>query len=309
MAYMAPKVRGVFTLDSKPEDKTTFSLAVDICFCTVAYCPATGHLGASRYVTHIGKGWKVCIWTFNPRGTLQLSFEIAGYNKGRVDSLAFSPDGRSLVANIMAGDLAGVTCPIDIVKTRNGGRRAEDGRLRFIPGNNRLVSSGFMDGKIRVWAPDNARGFRETQVLEEESVSPRDVGVSSLSLSSDGKWLAWVNHVATTIRIWAVDANEVWRLIQKMESRDNRLRIWSVAFSPGVGQLQLLAGCSEGAILSWVARDGGKLEPAPIRNGPLRDDTKPAVEELYFSPDGSYLATIDASKSLAVWKVGSVETT
>jgi WD40 repeat protein/tetratricopeptide (TPR) repeat protein/energy-coupling factor transporter ATP-binding protein EcfA2 len=218
-------------------------------------------------------------------------------NTGIVGTVAFSPDGRHLVAgfgslNLLSwGDRGEFPLLVYDVAARRVLRTLEGHRntcvsLTFSPDGSRMASAS-MDGTARTW---DVATWKELQVLQNPD-TPTDLGngrVYDVAFSPNGKLLAMASAEGHVI-LW--DA-ETGRPLQTLEGHANE--VWAVAFSPN--GLTLASGSIDNTVRLWnVAtwRELVRLDPKELLD----------VRSLTFSPDGNRLLSAGLRGSALVWSV------
>jgi WD40 repeat protein/predicted Ser/Thr protein kinase len=199
---------------------------------------------------------------------------------GRITSLAFSPDGATLVAAshergalvwdvatgreraVLRGHAKGVAC------------------VAFAPDGKTLATCGF-DPIATLWDPQNGR--------ERASLKGHERALVAVAFTPDGRTLATAG-IDKTIKLWDVATNQVRSTLP----------------SPGA-ELKALAVAPDGATLVSVARDEkvtlwdlatGKLR-ATLSNGKLG-----AVQSVAFARDGKTVAA-GGYQTVTVWDLAT----
>ena len=270
-----------------------------------------------------GKDGKVIVWrvesTEEPTGrtVLEIVNQPAFQGHGHwVISLAFSPDGESLVSGCADGTMArwdlksgqrlcrfvGHLASVEsIVFSPNGDHLAsvsgdhsikfwelETGEeLRHLPGHSdRLLSAAFSpDGKSLICG-----GFDRTIAVHNLSEEPMTLTghqsyVQTVAYSPDGKTLASAGDDHQII-LWDLDSGLRQQVILGHEER-----IWSLAFSPSGG---ILASASDDqSIILWDLETGGVRRKLVGHQG--------GVMKIAFNRGGSQLASGSKDNKVIVW--------
>ena len=216
--------------------------------------------------------------------TRKILWETGHPSRSRIDSVAFSPDGRMLAS----GDLDGN------VKLRDAKTGApfwagkHDGRvyaLAFSPDGMILASGvgrcGAGDVLIKLW---NA----ETGEVLHHSIAAHDDAVYTIAFSPDGKTLVSSGHKDRTIKMWDTKKGE---LLQTLSGHSDHVP--SVTFSPE-GKV-LASGSFDTTVNLWDVRTG-----ALIRT--LKGHSY-ALQAVAFSPDGKMLASASVDPIVMLWDV------
>lgn len=223
--------------------------------------------------------------------------------RAEVDSIAFSPDGRTLasagrvyVLNTDYSQSVESNGYVWLWDVRSGRQRASlpsSGSdtvtsLAFSPDGRTLVSISDIDdpssclhcSPILLW---DVRSHKQLA----QFASPRD-SVRSVAFSPDGHTLA-AAKADGTIRLWDVRTHGPGRPLHLSDAK-------SIAFNPD-GRI-LAAGSNDGTIQLWDVRQRQRL------GSPLQVQTS-AILSLAFSPDGHTLAAARDNGRVVLWDVRS----
>jgi WD40 repeat protein len=223
-----------------------------------------------------------------------------------VNSVAFSPDGRTLAAGTTGGtvllwDVADPASPAALPPPLSG--QDGVGPVAFSPDGRTLASgsdgSGFGEGP----AVGNIQLWDVTHPANPASLGPAVIAsgeVSSLAFSPDGRTLAsgsdgtYTNYGASTIQLW--DVTDPTRPAALGQSSTDALGFHSLAFSPRGHTLA--SGDVDGEVQLWNVSDPAR----PIALAHFYVDTSGFVS-VAFSPDGRTLASGDNSGQVRLWNV------
>jgi WD40 repeat protein len=196
-------------------------------------------------------------------------------HQGSVSSVAFSPDGKTIVSGssdrtVRLWDLQG-----NQIKVFHHDRKVKVWSVAFSPDDKTIVS-GSSDKTIRLW--DVANG-------EQLKVFHHDDQVWSVAFSPDGKTIV-SGSSDKTIRLWDVANGE-----QLMEFHHDDT-VWSVAFSPD--SKTIVSGSSDKTLRLWDVANGNQIMKFQ------HDDT---VLSVAFSPDGKTIVSGGADQTLRLWNL------
>ena len=201
-----------------------------------------------------------------------------GRHEGSVDTMRFTPDGRTLVTSgadgvLIVWDVAGG----EIRETLSGHAKGDVWGLDVSPDGRSLYSSG-NDERAFAWDLTGDRSLARPFALARPFVpDARDVSPRGLALSPDGRTLA-LGHSDG-----AVDFLDAQTLRRRRSLQALRGFVGAIAYSPD-GRLLAVAG-QHGQVTLWDART---LRPA----GELSGLSTPVLT-LAFSPDGRRLAVAE----------------
>jgi mono/diheme cytochrome c family protein len=216
--------------------------------------------------------------------------KLAGFT-GKVNAVAFSPDGETVYA---AGGEAGIVGIVRSWKTSDGSPlRSFEGHtdaayaLAVSP-DGKFIATGAYDQKIRLW--DTATG-KEVALLKGHNGA-----VNGLSFRPDGKVLASAS-ADRTVKLWSIpNGQRLDTLSQPTKEQtsvvfgadgktlfaaggDNRIRVWSISAAAKEGTNKILT--------SRFAHEGGLLN-------------------LALSADGKLLASTATDKTLKLWNTADL---
>ena len=202
----------------------------------------------------------------------------------RIHSMAFSPDGNTLVS----GSYDGTVRLWDVAAHRQIGAplAGHDDKIytvAFSP-DGKLVASGADDGVVRLWDVATHRQIGAP-------LAGRDGEINSVAFSPDGRTLA-TGGANGTIRLWGVATHR--QIGAPLASHDDKIN--SVAFSPD-GKT-LATGGADGTIRLWDVATHRQI------GAPLASHAG-VVYSVVFSPDSKTLATGSADGAIRLWDVAT----
>jgi WD40 repeat protein len=222
-------------------------------------------------------------------------------NKGRVVSIAFSPDGNRLAT----GDVKGVVSFWDVASGKRLGEVPLEGfkpgpfSVKFNSDGNPLAV-GYVEGAVVWWELSSGE--------QSKSVSlnlPKGSRKVAAALSRDGKTLA-VGYAPTDDFASSTDGVVLWDVTDGEQLKNSRLdiekgRVTDLAFSPNGETLAVSYGSygkhgtNLGGVVLWDVTHGEQLENS------LLDLTEGGVDKVAFSPDGKTIAFCYSKGTVAQW--------
>ncbi|MCK4283503.1 MAG: serine/threonine protein kinase, partial [Candidatus Brocadiae bacterium] len=242
---------------------------------SMAFSPAGALAVGSGDLTHSGT---VTVLT---KATWQEAFTSEAY-PDRVNSVAFSPDGRVIAAGAWDGLIRFLSTAGKELGTLKATTRGAIFTLAFSPDGKHLASAG-EDHTIRVWDWQNGR-LVSALVGHSDTVGDVAFFPDSLRLAS--------GSTDGSVKVWDVRTST-----QALELRGHRQTVAAVAFSPD-SKLVASAG-QDGTVRLWDPQSG--------ENTATMDAAAGAANALAFSPDGATLAAAYGEKILALWDMDSLQ--
>ncbi len=195
-----------------------------------------------------------------------------------VESIAFSPDGGTLVSGGYGMKLWSVREGREIVALTRPRHSSYVTSVAFSPDGGTLAS-GSNDHTVKLWS---VREGREIATLTGHSSV-----VSSVAFSPDGGTLASGSH-DNTVKLWSVrEGREIATLT------GHSYMVFSVAFSPDGGTLA--SGSNDHTVKLWSV--GERREIATLTGH------SNWVRSVAFSPDGGTLASGSGDNTVKLWSV------
>jgi WD40 repeat protein len=216
----------------------------------------------------------------------QVNFTHADFSKsvfkqtfGGIFSIAFSPDGKS----ILAGDSIG---QVLLWRVADGqplwsaiGHTQWVRCVAFGPDGETLASSS-VDGAIKLW---DVRTGQLLQTLQDQSA------IRAVTFSRDGTTIA-SGGLDRTIRLWDTQTGQ---LLQTWQGHTNTVK--SLAFSPD--GTKIASGSFDRTIKIWDVGTGKLLETLPGHDG--------IVLSVDWSPDGVTIASCGGDHSIKLWSAST----
>ncbi len=226
---------------------------------------------SNNMIAAAGQGGTIDQWDA-ASGGLRHSFPLAG---GPISGLAYSPDGRLLaiadgrtiqILNVHESSIAGTI--------RRGSQPFRG--VQFAPDGRRLVTAS--DHEVCLWDTTTWELLR--------AGDGQGWFVSSLAISSDGRWCATAGH-GKRVELWDLAADE----LMPIELGRHRSYIESLAFAPD--GWTLLSGGEDGFAYLWDVPGRALLRRLKVHTS--------AVADAVFLPGGRQLASVGWDGTLKVW--------
>lgn len=218
-----------------------------------------------------------------------------------VHSMAFSPDGKTLVTGsedrtLRWWDLRGRTLDSLLTDNDSGGLLAGPGAIgsmAFSPDENVLATSGGAEG-IRLWNLDTQ------QQIGTPFAVPEGRDIASIAFGPNGRTLAAAS-TSGTVQLWDVGTRQP--IGDPLIATDTG-RIWSIAFSKNGTYLATGSGDSSGRgfVRLWNVHSREEIGE-PLRFGYPQAGPYSAVAALTFGADGETLTTASMDGTIRVWDV------
>ena len=147
-------------------------------------------------------------------------------------------------------------------------------------------------GIVACGSQDNSVHFWRRSTGQDSEMFGYPVKPSALAFDDTGTLLATGGGEAVTVWSFRGKGPEGTRP-GVLEFHD--LPVTTLAFAPG--SMRLASGGRDGAVVVWSLQRNGKGRPIGAA------DLEDAVAELYWRPDGSALAALDAQGGVTVWRL------
>jgi len=260
-----------------------------------------------------GWEWRYLWRRFQPAKELQT---LRGHTY-RVQSVAFSPDGKRLACGVGTADqivqLWDVTTGLKLLAFRGSGGAVHS--VAFSPDGKRLAT-GSINNTVELWDTDTGQRLQSlkghTALVRSVAFSPD--GKRLASASDDGTVELWDAITGKELRAFRGHTNSVSSVVFSPDgkrlasaSTDGTVRLWD----PGKS-VQILRGHKDLVYSVVFSPDGKRLASASItvklwdattgkEIQTLRRHTGSYVLSVAFSPEGRRLATGSLDKTVKLW--------
>jgi dipeptidyl aminopeptidase/acylaminoacyl peptidase len=221
-----------------------------------------------------------------PRDPLAAAFVRRPFHTERIYTVAYSPDGRSIVSASWDG-----TAKIWDARTGRELRTlAGHGRglyRAYFSPDGRRIATASRDWTVKIW--DAASG-RELRTLRGHTYA-----VKSVAWSPDGRRLVSASNDGA-LKIWDAETGRELRTLRHEPPKGEDVSVYSVVWS-GDGKL-IASGNGDRTVSLWDAQEGREVRA-------LKGSEGFNVFSLAFSPDGRRLASAASGRKVVVWDVAT----
>lgn len=214
-----------------------------------------------------------------PLATMPAQVQNPALNPAALFSVAWSPDGRFIIAGAGSGKVNVLDSVGHLINTYNGHNAPITG-LAWSPDSARVASASY-DTTVQLWNPNTDT----TLGTYNQNVGP----VNALSWSSSGSYIASSDYTHA-VQVW--DA----RLLQTLQVYSNHKDIVrTLAWSPN--SLSIASGSADYSVQVWSALSGNMTLNYQGHKG--------AVNSVSWSSDGKYIASASDDMTVQVWSAFS----
>jgi PAS domain S-box-containing protein len=239
----------------------------------VAFNPAFGATGTEPLLASASADDTVMLWNLQgqPIRTLKNPI-VADQQQSRFISVAFSPDGHTLVAGTWAGDIAWWSVDGTLLRTAKE-HDSSVTSLTFSP-DGRTLASASWDDTVKLW---NSNG------TVSKTLNAHVNGTWEVAFSPDGQRLVSGGE-DDWMRIWQLQSEALTVL------RGHQASVWHTPIAPD-GQ-RIVTSSADGTVKIW-SRTGQLMTTLTPSPGPVM-----AVD---ISPDGQEIAAGSENGNLTLW--------
>lgn len=202
---------------------------------------------------------------------------LALHIPGRVRSLGFSPDGRTIAVGVSDGTIELRRSADGVHRRTLAGAQSWGANLAFSP-DGALLAAGAWDGTVGVWRVADGMLLHTFADLAD--------GQTHVAFSPDGTTVAAGSSGGSDVRLWHVVDGTLLRTIKG----NAHTVVFDVAASPDGAQV---AVADDQSIQFWRVADGSLVRTLPGFQS-----------KIAFSPDGTHLAAEVEDSRVQIWRVG-----
>ncbi|MGW7541516.1 nSTAND1 domain-containing NTPase [Streptomyces sp. NPDC054770] len=250
--------------------------------------PGVDHVAISNHLIAVTADGRLRLWKRKDHAF------ISGLSTQGVTAATFSPDGGTLAAATIGGDVEiwNVSKPDHPVRDRRlTGTKKSIQAVAFSP-DGRLLAAGGSDHGIGLWDVGSGGGAAPLARFDGGAGT-----IAGLAFSPDGHQVADANSDGST-GLWDVSHPAAPTLLARIDG-DRPMR--SVAFSP-LGNVLAAAGV-DGRVHLWSTRNARKPDSLTV----LDKAGSPAKASVAFSPNGLFLAAtgVNDTEPTQLWDVST----
>jgi WD40 repeat protein len=206
-----------------------------------------------------------------------------------ISSMMFSPEGH-ILASVEPDFAPPADGTVRLWNTATGKliRSVENNvdAIAFSP-NGKLLATGDGNGAIQLWSANTGQLTSTIQ-----SADPKSGGVQDLAFSPNGKFLASDEANNENIRLWNTATGRLARAWSAGNASSSSLSV--ITFSPDSATLASGEASAGSTIRLWDTTTGRLIKTLPITDSG-------GLGEIYFSPDGKRLASVDGDGIVELW--------
>jgi WD40 repeat protein len=203
-----------------------------------------------------------------------------GISNPGANSLAFSPDGKALIA---CG--SGLTTQFEVSTGNVLASVAENSSYVTFSPDGKTLAVGFKDGTIKLREPESGKDLLTLSHHSDE--------INSLCFSPNGSLLA-SSGTQDVVNIWNVNSGKI---LQTLSNAQNQ--VTSVSFSSD-GKI-LACGDKDNTTKIWEVATANKLVTLPNYTETVTDGWTSSVDSVLYSHDGKILATGSWDGTIKLW--------
>ena len=213
--------------------------------------------------------------TMQPIPAAPLQGQNPALNPNAFFSVAYSPDGRRIVAGAGSGQVNVLDSNGQVLNTYSGHNAPITG-LSWSP-DSRQVASASYDSTVQLWDPATDR---------TQAIYRKDIGsVNALSWSPHGNYIASADYTHA-VQVWSVDSLQTVAVYA-----NHRDLVRALSWSPDA--LSIASGSADYSVQVWAALTGTIRFNFQGHQG--------AVASVAWSPDGTRIASASDDRTVRIW--------